>query len=158
MNLKERWTKQNNSIKLLLRKLRRHDTFVVAIAVVLALCLCGGLIYLSTPVMTATAREELEQTERENSEKTIEKLDELGAYLDGLDKTITENNDTVNNFYKKNSDSSEKNDENTEKITNNVNDKVSGLGRNLDDIHKTIADTKADIDNLKKRITYETMG
>ena len=31
MKLKEKWTKQNNSIKLLLRKLKRHDTLVVAV-------------------------------------------------------------------------------------------------------------------------------
>ena len=93
MNFKEKWTKQNNSVKLLLKKLRRHDTFVVAIAVVLAMSLCAGLIYFSTPVVTATAREELEQSERENNEKTIEKLDELSVYLDGLDKSITEGKD-----------------------------------------------------------------
>ena len=78
MNFKEKWTKQNNSVKLLLKKLRRHDTVVVAIAVVLAMALCAGLIYFSTPVVTATAREELEQSERENNEKTIECLNKAG--------------------------------------------------------------------------------
>ena len=45
MNLRERWEKQNNSVKLLMKKLRRHDTFVVTVAVIIALVLCGGLIY-----------------------------------------------------------------------------------------------------------------
>ena len=55
MNFKERMSKQNNSIKVLLRKLKRHDTIVVAIAVVIALALSGGLIYLTTPAVTASA-------------------------------------------------------------------------------------------------------
>ena len=67
MNLKERMSKQNNSIKVLLRKLKRHDTIVVAIAVVIALALSGGLIYLTTPAVTASAKQEFEQTEKENN-------------------------------------------------------------------------------------------
>ena len=128
MKLKEKWTKQNNSVKLLLKKLRRHDTVVVAIAVVIALVLCGGLIYLSTPVVTASAKEELEQTEMENSEKTIEKLDELSEYLNGLDKSIAESKDSMNSFYEKNGENKLLSEKNTEKITTTVTDKVNNLG------------------------------
>ena len=143
MNLKEKWAKQNNSVKLLLRKLKRHDTFVVAIAVVIAMILCGGLIYFSTPVVTATAKEELEASERENNEKTIEKLDELSEYLDGLDKSITDSKDSISSYYEKaGKDSTLASEKNTEKITNNVNEKVTGLGNNLTTLHETITNTK----------------
>ena len=66
MKIKDRFEKQNNSIRQLLKKLRRHDTVVVAIAVMIALVLCGGLIYLSTPAMAEAATLELEQSEKEN--------------------------------------------------------------------------------------------
>ena len=62
MKLREKWEKQNNSVKLLLKKLKRHDTMVVAVAVVIALVLCGGLIYLSTPVVAASAKEEFAES------------------------------------------------------------------------------------------------
>ena len=64
MNFKEKMSKQNNSVKVLLKKLKSHDTVVVAIAVVIALVLCGGLIYLTTPAVTATAKEEFEEAEK----------------------------------------------------------------------------------------------
>ena len=153
MKLREKWAKQNNSVKLLLRKLRRHDTFVVAIAVVIAMFLCGGLIYFSTPVVTANAKQELEESERQNNEKTIEKLDELSEYLDGLDKSITDSKDSISSYYEKaGKDTNLVNEKNTEKITNNVNEKVTGLGNNLNTLHETITTTQNNIDRLKEII------
>ena len=69
--------KQNNSIKQLLSKLRKHDTVVVAISVLIALVLCGGLIYLSTPVVASTTAREYEESNRESSQQTKEKLSEI---------------------------------------------------------------------------------
>ena len=160
MNLKERMSKQNNSIKVLLRKLKRHDTIVVAIAVVIALALSGGLIYLTTPAVTASAKQELEQTEKENNEKTIEKLDELSSYLDGLDKSLEESQKSISSFSELSS--AEKNaakeysEKNTERITNTVTDKVTGLGHDLTTLHDTITNTQTNIEKLKETIEKES--
>ncbi len=146
MNLKEKWTKQNNSVKMLLRKLKRHDTVVVAIAVVIAVVLCGGLIYLSTPVVAASAKDELAQAQSKDNEQTIEKLDELSEYLNGLDKSITESKDSMTSFYEKDGE------KNTEKMTNTVTEKVGGLGKDLSSLHETIIRTGTDIDSLREMI------
>ena len=146
MNLKEKWTKQNNSVKMLLRKLKRHDTVVVAIAVVIAVVLCGGLIYLSTPVVAASAKDELALAQSKDNEQTIEKLDELSEYLNGLDKSITESKDSMTSFYEKDGE------KNTEKMTNTVTEKVGSLGNDLAGLHETIVRTGTDIDKLREMI------
>ncbi len=160
MSFKERMSKQNNSIKVLLRKLKRHDTIVVAIAVVIALALSGGLIYLTTPAVTASAKQELEQTEKENNEKTIEKLDELSSYLDGLDKSLEESQKSINSFSELSSAEKdavkEYSEKNTEKITNTVTDKVTGLGHDLTTLHNTITNTQTNIEKLKETIEKES--
>ena len=99
MNFRGKWDKQNNSVKLLLKKLKRHDTLVVAVAVIIALVLCGGLIYISTPVAMATAKEEFAESEKENKEATNEKLDELHEYLTELDKSIVDSKNGLDSFY-----------------------------------------------------------
>ena len=146
MNLKEKWTKQNNSVKMLLRKLKRHDTVVVAVAVVIAVILCGGLIYLSTPVVAASAKDELVEAQTKDNEQTIEKLDELSEYLNGLDKSITESKDSMTSFYEKDGE------KNTEKMTNTVTEKVGNLGNDLAGLHDTIIRTGTDIDKLREII------
>ena len=146
MNLKEKWTKQNNSVKMLLRKLKRHDTVVVGVAVVIAVILCGGLIYLSTPVVAASAKDELVEAQGKESEQTIEKLDELSEYLNGLDKSITESKDSMTSFYEKDGE------KNTEKMTNTVTEKVGSLGKDLSSLHETITRTGTDIDSLREMI------
>ena len=88
MKLFKKKDKTNNSLMTLLKKLKRHDTMVVAIAVVIALMLCGGLIYISTPVVAAEAKEEFIESERENNELTKEKLQEIRDYLDELDLVL----------------------------------------------------------------------
>ncbi len=152
MSLKEKWNRQNNSIRLLLKKLRRHDTVVVAIAVVIAMALCGGLIYLSTPVVSATAREGLEQTENENTEKTMDKLDELQEYLTGLDKTVTESRDSISSFKEKTDKNTIENEKNTEKITNTVTERIADLEGDFDSIRSRIAETETIISDLKTLI------
>ncbi len=141
MNFKEKMSKQNNSVKVLLRKLKRHDTVVVAIAVVIALVLCGGLIYLTTPAVTANAKEEFEEAEKENNEKTIEKLDELGNYLTGIDKSIEESQKSLNTFSEKNGTDSSL-----------VSEKVTGLGNDMSTLHTTITSTQTNIEKLKETI------
>lgn len=152
MNLKEKWTKQNNSVKMLLRKLKRHDTVVVAIAVVIAVVLCGGLIYLSTPVVAASAKDELAQAQSKDNEQTIEKLDELSEYLNGLDKSITESKDSINSIYEKDGADKLLSEKNTEKMTNTVTEKVAGLGNDMAGLHDSITRTGADIDKLREMI------
>ncbi|MBO5622238.1 MAG: apolipoprotein A1/A4/E family protein [Butyrivibrio sp.] len=160
MSFKERMSKQNNSIKVLLRKLKRHDTIVVAIAVVIALALSGGLIYLTTPAVTASAKQEFEQTEKENNEKTIEKLDELSSYLDGLDKSLIESQKSISSFSELSSAekdaAKEYSEKNTERITNTVTDKVTGLGHDLTTLHNTITNTQTNIEKLKETIEKES--
>ena len=148
MKLKERWEKQNNSVKLLLRKLRRHDTFVVAVAVMIALVLCGGLIYMSTPVVAASARDQVVQSENENNEKTTEKLDELHSCLTDLDEMIVKNQKGIDSYYEKT-----KNERLSDaKNANDVNEKVSGLGTNLKNIHSSVNSTESRIESLKELI------
>lgn len=146
MNLKEKWTKQNNSVKMLLRKLKRHDTVVVAVAVVIAVILCGGLIYLSTPVVAASAKDELVEAQTKDNEQTIEKLDELSEYLNGLDKSITESKDSMTSFYAKDGE------KNTEKMTNTVTEKVGNLGKDFSSMHEVITKTESDIERLRELI------
>ncbi|MBR4669060.1 MAG: hypothetical protein IKO84_00520 [Butyrivibrio sp.] len=146
MKLREKWEKQNNSIKLLLRKLKRHDTRVVAAAVVIATILCGGLIYISTPVVTANAQEKFEESERESKEATTQKLDELHDFLTEIDKGISDNNDTIKSF------SDKKTDDESDKYKNIVNEKAGALSGNLNTIHDNISDTQSRIDSLKEMI------
>ena len=145
MNFKEKMSKQNNSVKMLLRKLKRHDTVVVAIAVVIALVLCGGLIYLTTPAVTASAKEEFEESEKENNEKTIEKLDELSEYLTGLDKSLEESQKSISSFGEKNGTDS-----------SIVSEKVTGLGNDMSSLHTTITSTQTNIEKLKETIEKGT--
>ena len=146
MKLREKWDKQNNSIKLLLKKLRRHDTRVVAASVVIALILCGGLIYISTPVVAANAKEEFKESERENNENTTKKLDELHDYLTQIDEVITDNNEGIKSFSEKADNDKDANDE----YKNVVNEKAGALSGNLTGIHDSITNTKSSIENLKE--------
>ena len=148
MKLKEKWDKQNNSIKLLLKKLKRHDTRVVAVSVVIAIILCGGLIYLSTPVVTANAQEKIEESEREDKEETAQKLEELHDYLSKIDKIIYNNNKDIRSYYERNTKDSDKEDE----YKNVVNEKAGALSGNLGKIHDNINDTNARIDRVKEMI------
>ncbi len=143
MIFKKKWDKQNNSVKLLLKKLKRHDTLVVAIAVVIALILCGGLIYISTPVVTANAKEEFVESEKEDKEHTKEQLDALRDYIGELDKSITESQEGLDSFYELTKETSEQ---------NTVTEKVVELSGNLKEIHDTISSADKDIESLKELI------
>ncbi len=148
MNLRERWEKQNNSVKLLMKKLRRHDTFVVTVAVIIALVLCGGLIYMSTPVVAASARDQVVEKENKNNEKTTEKLDELHNYLTDIDKMIVKNQKGIDSYYEKTNNDRLEGD----KTTDAVKEKVLGLGSDLRNIHSSVNSTETRIESLKELI------
>lgn len=143
MKLREKWEKQNNSVKLLLKKLKRHDTMVVAVAVVIALVLCGGLIYLSTPVVAASAKEEFAESEKESKQQTNDKLDELHEYLSQLDKSISDSQEGLDSFYKLT-----KEDKSNETIT----EKVATIGGNLKEIQTSVTSTQTQLQELKELI------
>ena len=144
-NRKQNTGKNNNGVMTLLRKLKRHDTMVVAVAVVIALVLCGGLIYISTPVVAAEAREEFVESEKENNELTKEKLQEIRDYLDDLDKAVTSNQESLSSIDNKTSTENEK-------VTNNINDRVTKLDGKLTEVHRNIDSTITRIDNVKSEL------
>ncbi len=173
MKIGKRKEKTNNSIKQLLGKLKRHDTMVVAIAVVIALLLCGGLIYLSTPVVAANAREEFEESEKENNKQTADKLQEIHDYLMELDKVVTDNQKSLSTINKNTSNNSEKetntetktntetqkiiNDTKkiiveTEKISNTLTERMDKIDKELSELHTEITDTFTKIEEVEKLI------
>ncbi|MCR5671462.1 MAG: hypothetical protein K6G10_10690 [Butyrivibrio sp.] len=152
MNLKEKMSKQNNSVKMLLKKLKHHDTFVVAIAVAIALVLCGGLIYLSTPVVTATAKEELQQSQLADSKATGERLDELQGYLSEIDSLISENQDSLASYYENLEKEKTDTIKDSEKITENVTEKVKVINNDLSALKDLVNSTKDQIDKLKESV------
>ncbi len=141
MKFKRKWDKQNNSVKLLLRKLKRHDTLVVAVAVVIALILCGGLIYISTPAVTANAKEEYAQDTKEKNEATKEKLDELQEYLEGMDKLVVENQKGLESFYNLTKDKEEYSE---------VSEKAFNLANSFKGMHDTLSEAQKEILSLKE--------
>ena len=155
--------KQNNSIKQLLSKLRKHDTVVVAISVLIALVLCGGLIYLSTPVVASTTAREYEESNRESSQQTKEKLSEIKAYLTELDKLVCENKEGIDSIYATASEIKEINNKevnntetNTAKdsslIKSTITEKMVGLDKSVTEIHTSIEKTNEKITEIEKLI------
>lgn len=172
MKFGKRKEKTNNSIRQLLGKLKRHDTMVVAIAVVIALLLCGGLIYLSTPVVAASATEDLVKSEQESNQQTAEKLQEIHDYLSQLDKVVTDNQkslksinenttnkETENNTVIKDNSGSEKIIKDTEKIitetekiSNTIKERMDILDKTLETIHTDINRTFEKIESVEELI------
>ena len=155
--------KQNNSIKQLLSKLRKHDTVVVAISVLIALVLCGGLIYLSTPVVASTTAREYEESNRESSQQTKEKLSEIKDYLTELDKLVCENKEGIDSIYATASEIKEINNKevnntetNTAKdsslIKSTITEKMVGLDKSVTEIHTSIEKTNEKITEIEKLI------
>ncbi|WP_026652731.1 hypothetical protein [Butyrivibrio proteoclasticus] len=142
MKIREKFGKQNNSVKVLLKKLKRHDTFVVAIAVVIALLLCGGLIYISTPVAMASAKDEFTESMEESDQLTMDKLAEIHDYLTSLDELITSNYEGLSSFY-------QESDEDSKEMSESVKEKVTTLEKNLGTIHETVSGTETKIEELK---------
>ena len=140
MKLFRKKEKGTNSVKELLKKLKRHDTKVVAIAVIIALVLSGGLIYISTPIVATKTSEEFVESERQANQDTVDKLGEIGNYLNELDKVVTSNQESLNSISEK-TDTGEGKTEITEKVTN--------LDNKLKEVHTSISGTSSRIENLK---------
>ena len=139
--------KSNNSVKELLKKLKRHDTKVVAIAVIIALILSGGLIYISTPMVASTATEEIAESDRKANKETADKLEEIGKYLTELDKVVTSNQESLSSIT---SDTDENGE--TKTSTNTIDKRVVELGGSLKEVHTTIAGTTTKIEELNKAL------
>ncbi len=169
--------KQNNSMKMLLKKLRHHDTAVIAFGVGVAAVLCGGAIYVSTPVIAAGAQDSKEVNVYENSKSqgeisddvtlqqkdTEKQLDSIVKYLDTLEKTVVDNQtklqeiqtNTVNNN-KELKETILK--EGKEKETNNTeitkcNENIEKLNKDIGSISDNIGATKTQIEELKTLIS-----
>lgn len=168
--------KQNNSMKMLLKKLRHHDTAVIAFGIGVAAVLCGGAIYVSTPVIAAGAQDSKEVSVYENGKSqgeisedvtlqqkdTEKQLDSIVKYLDTLEKTVVDNQtklqeiqtNTVNNN-KELKETILK--ESKEKETNNseitkCNESIEKLNKDISSISDNIGATKTQIEELKTLI------
>lgn len=143
----------SNSVKVLLKKLKRHDTKVVAVAVIIALFLSGGLIYISTPIVATNATEGIAQSERQSNKETTEKLNQINTYLTELDKVVTNNQKSLNTITQNSSFSSSKETiDATGKTTNTISEKVTTLDGSLKDVHSTIESTTSKIEELNKAL------
>lgn len=143
----------SNSVKVLLKKLKRHDTKVVAVAVIIALFLSGGLIYISTPIVATNATEEIAESGRQSNKETAEKLNQINAYLTELDKVVTSNQKSLSTISKNtNITESKETIDATGKATNTIKEKVATLDGSLKDVHTTITSTTSKIEELNKAL------
>lgn len=167
MKVRERFEKQNNSIRQLLKKLRRHDTIVVAISVFIALLLCGGLIYLSTPVVASTTVEEYQASNQESTQQTKEKLSEIKDYLTELDKLVCENKEGIDSIYETTSEIREINNKEVNNneintasdssiIKSTITEKMIGLDKSVIEIHDSIEKTNERITEIERLISSES--
>ena len=160
--------KQSNSMKELLKKLKRHDTLVLASGVVVASLLCGGFVYVTTPAISAdAAQEEVRRDSLGVQKKASDQLKEIENYLERLDKVVTDNQELVKDIQTVQNEQKEITEKaietqktletqkttSTEKSTNNnstqVVEKISGLDKALDSIHSEIKATNTQIKELK---------
>ncbi|WP_029320472.1 hypothetical protein [Butyrivibrio sp. AE3004] len=165
--------KQNNSMKELLKKLRRHDTLLVTAAVVVATVLCGAFVYVTTPTISAdAAKEENKKDSLGVQIKAGTQLKEIENYLEKLDKVVTESNNLVNEIrtvqtkQRELVEKSIETDKNitteTEKTTETENEsnsnstkvveKINGLDKELQSIHSEISSTNEFVKKLKDSI------
>ena len=92
--------KQSNSMKELMKKLRRHDTLVMGAGVVAATAMCGAFVYVTTPAISADAAQTAAQQEvRKDSlgvqKKASEQLKEINNYLERLDTVVMGSQDLI---------------------------------------------------------------
>lgn len=169
MILREKFEKPNNSIRQLMKKLKRHDTVVVAIAVFIALVLCGGLIYLSTPVVANNAVEEYQERGKEENELTREKLREIKDYLTELDKLVCDNKEGIDSIYETTNEIRENNNKeinnkevnsatDTSLIKSTITEKMISLDKSVTEIHTSIEKTNEKISEIEKMIISENQS
>ncbi len=155
--------KQNNSMRELLKKLKRHDTLVLASGVVVATLLCGAFVYVTTPTISATAaQQEVRKDSLGVQKKASDQLNEIQQYLEKLDEVVTnsqslvENIQTVQNEQKELTEKTLTNEKNNTKENNNntvsnnskVVEKISGLDKQLESIHSEISATNEQVKKL----------
>ena len=88
--------KQSNSMKELLKKLRRHDTLVLGAGVVAATIMCGTFVYVTTPAISAdAAQQEVQKDSLGVQKKASDQLKEIDNYLEKLDSVVTGSQDLI---------------------------------------------------------------
>ncbi len=150
-------------MKELLKKLKRHDTLVLASGVVVATLLCGVFVYVTTPTISATAaQQEVRKDSLGVQKKASDQLNEIQQYLEKLDEVVTnsqslvENIQTVQNEQKELTEKTLTNEKNNTKENNNntvsnnskVVEKISGLDKQLESIHSEISATSEQVKKL----------
>jgi len=152
---------QSNSMKELLKKLKRHDTLVMAAGVVAATILCGVFVYVTTPAISAdAAAKEVEKDSLGVQKKASEQLSEIDSYLERLDQVVTNSQNLVSEIEKRQTEINN-NSEHKETETNNTNstkvvEKISGLDKELASIHDEIKNTSEQVKNLTE--TFKNGG
>ena len=77
MKIKEKFGKQNNSVKGLLKKLKWHEIKVMAATLVICSAACGGVVYFSTPMVVASTKQSIEKDKVQSEKITTERLNEF---------------------------------------------------------------------------------
>lgn len=160
--------KQSNSMKELLKKLKRHDTLVLASGVVAATLMCGAFVYVTTPAISVdAAQEEVRRDSLGVQKKASNQLSEIQKYLEKLDEVVTSSQRLVNDIQtvqKEQKDlvektlteektlSKEKNN-NTTNNNSKVVEKISGLDKELESIHSEIASTNEQVKKLHENMS-----
>ena len=151
--------KQSNSMKELLKKLRRHDTLVMGAGVMAATILCGAFVYVTTPAISAdAAAEEVRKDSLGVQKKASDQLKEIDNYLEKLDSVVTGSQDlikeiqTVQSEQKQLTEKTIENEKNNSTVTNNtkVVEKIGGLDKELASIHTEIQNTSDQVKELKE--------
>lgn len=156
---------QSNSMKELLKKLKRHDVMVMAGGVMAATLVCGVLVYATTPAISVdAAQQEIRKDSLGVQKKTSDQLNEIDSYLERLDSVITGSQElvkeiqTVQNEQKELTNQTlerEKNNNNkteTTKDTTKVVEKINGLDKEFATLHSEIKSTTDQIKDLKTQI------
>ncbi len=152
--------KQSNSMKELLKKLRRHDTLVLGTGVVAATLMCGAFVYVTTPAISVdAAQQEVRKDSLGVQKKASDQLTEINNYLEKLDEVVTGSQELVkeiqtvqNEQIKNNEKTLEKNNSketNTKTENTKVVEKISGLDKELASIHSEIKTTTDQVKALK---------
>ncbi len=158
--------KQSNSMKELMKKLRRHDTLVMGAGVVAATAMCGAFVYVTTPAISANAAEAAAQQEvRKDSlgvqKKASDQLKEINSYLERLDSVVTGSQDLIKEMQTVQNNQTEITQKTLEKEKNTITgtnttkvvEKISGLDKELESIHSEIKTTSEQVKGLEDTMT-----
>ena len=155
--------KQSNSMKELLKKLRRHDTLVLGAGVLAATIMCGTFVYVTTPAISAdAAQQEVRKDSLGVQKKASDQLTEINNYLEKLDQVVTGSQElvkeiqTIQNEQKEIAEKTKENNTNTHTDTKSENtkvvEKISGLDKELAELHNEIISCADQVRELKDSI------